>query len=192
MVARAGGYYRNAFGGKRGLTQGDPLSPTIFNVVVDGVVRHWVHRIMKEAGARGETGRESWHQAALFYANDGMVTSLDPAWLQGAFTALVGLFDRVVLQKKCREYCQHGLPPLPGNGGKQNTRVIWGESQGRGEVLHGVATRTSGMRGVWIKASGRVNVESSDDLTWESGGAKTPMDTIEGDRVPDIKDVLPY
>ena len=97
MVARAGGYYGTAFGGERGVTQGDPLSPTIFNVVVDAVVRHWVNRIVEEAEARGETGREVRHQAALFYADDGMVVSSDPAWLQGAFTALVGLFDRVGL-----------------------------------------------------------------------------------------------
>ena len=42
MVARAAGYYGTAFGEERGVTQGDPLSPTIFNVVVDAVVRHWV------------------------------------------------------------------------------------------------------------------------------------------------------
>ena len=46
-----------------------------------------------------ETGREGRHQAAFFYADNGMVASLDPAWLQGAFNALVGLFDRVGLQK---------------------------------------------------------------------------------------------
>ena len=40
MVARAGGYYGEAFKGYRGVTQGDPLSPTIFNVVVYAVVRH--------------------------------------------------------------------------------------------------------------------------------------------------------
>ena len=40
MAERAGGYYRTAFKGARGVTQGDPLSPTIFNVVVDAVVRH--------------------------------------------------------------------------------------------------------------------------------------------------------
>ena len=57
MVARAGGYYGTAFGGERGVMQGDPLSPTIFNVVVDAVVRHWVHIIMEEAEARWETGR---------------------------------------------------------------------------------------------------------------------------------------
>ena len=79
------------------MTQGNPLSPTIFNVVVDAVVQHWVHRVVEEAEARGETGREGRHQAALFYADDGMVASSDPAWIQGAFNALVDLFDRVGL-----------------------------------------------------------------------------------------------
>ena len=42
VVARSGGHYGSAFQGFRGVTQGDLLSPTIFNVVVDAVVRHWV------------------------------------------------------------------------------------------------------------------------------------------------------
>ena len=42
MVAKAGGYYGVEFKGARGVTQGDSLYPTIFNVVVDAVVRHWV------------------------------------------------------------------------------------------------------------------------------------------------------
>ena len=42
MVARAIGYYGAAFKGDRLVTHGDPLYPTIFNVVVDEVVRHWV------------------------------------------------------------------------------------------------------------------------------------------------------
>ena len=49
MVARAGGYYGTSFGREGGVTQGNPLSPTIFNVVVDAVVRHWVHRVVEEA-----------------------------------------------------------------------------------------------------------------------------------------------
>ena len=43
------GYYRTGFKGARGVTQGNPLSPTIFNVVVDAVVRHWVALLVKEA-----------------------------------------------------------------------------------------------------------------------------------------------
>ena len=42
IVAWAGGYYGTAFREERGVTQGDSLSPTIFNVVLYTVVRHWV------------------------------------------------------------------------------------------------------------------------------------------------------
>ena len=78
MVARAGRYYGKGFKGERGVTQGDPLSPTIFNVVVDAVVRHWLLLETQEAKRRGERGRERRHQAALFYADDGMIASSDP------------------------------------------------------------------------------------------------------------------
>ena len=40
MVARAGGYLMDASKSNWGVTQGNPLSPTIFNVVVDAVVCH--------------------------------------------------------------------------------------------------------------------------------------------------------
>ena len=46
MVAHAGGYYGTAFQWERGVKQVDPLSPTIFNVVVDAVVRHWVTGVL--------------------------------------------------------------------------------------------------------------------------------------------------
>ena len=82
IVARAGRYYGDAFKGARGVTQGDPLSPTIFNVVVDAVVCHWVTMVLADAEKKGERGKEGRHQAALFYADDGMVASSDPHWLQ--------------------------------------------------------------------------------------------------------------
>ena len=59
MTARAGGYYGAAFKGERGVTQGDPLSPTIFNVVVDAVVRYWLEGLQaakEERGAKGGGG----------------------------------------------------------------------------------------------------------------------------------------
>ena len=97
MVARSGSYYGKAFKGERDVTQGDPLPTTIFNVVVDAVVQHWVNGLVDEAEAKGETGREGRHQSEVFYADDGLVVSLYPAWLQGAFNALVAIFDRVGL-----------------------------------------------------------------------------------------------
>ena len=56
MAARVGGYYGTAFKGERGVTQGDPLPPTLFSVVVDVVVRHWLEGLMtakEEKGAKG-------------------------------------------------------------------------------------------------------------------------------------------
>ena len=98
MVAQAGGYYGAAFKGERGVTQGNSVSPTIFNVVLGAVVRHWVTGVIADVEARGDLGKEGRHQVALFYADNGMVTSSNPGWLQCAFNTLVGLFDRVGLQ----------------------------------------------------------------------------------------------
>ena len=98
MVARAGGYCWGEFKGARGVTKGYPLSPTIFNVVVDAVVRHWVTMALAGAEKRGERGDEGSHQATLFYADNGMVASSDPRWLQWAFDSLVSLLGRVVLR----------------------------------------------------------------------------------------------
>ena len=97
-MARAGGYYGESFKGDRGVTQADPLSPTIFNVLVDAVVLHWVTMTMAEAEKRGNRGNEGRHQASLFYADNGMVASSNPHWLQWAFDTLVSLFDRVGLR----------------------------------------------------------------------------------------------
>ena len=80
------------------MAQEDPLSPTIFNVVVDAVVRHWVAVMVEGAEEWVECVQEGRHQNALLYAEDGMVASPDPPWLQGAFSNLVGLFDRVGLR----------------------------------------------------------------------------------------------
>ena len=39
LYCRAARYYGRVFKAKRGVTQGGPLSPTIFNLMVDAVVR---------------------------------------------------------------------------------------------------------------------------------------------------------
>ena len=100
---KTGGYYGAEFTGARSLTHGDPLSPTIFNVVVDVVVRHWVSVMVFGVEERGGRVQEGIHQKALFYADNGMVASLDPRWIQGDFSTLVGLFERVGLKNNSRK-----------------------------------------------------------------------------------------
>ena len=99
MVARAGGYYGTALQGACGLTQGNPIFPTIFNLVVDAVVRHWVTGVIADAEERVRQEKAGRHQPDLFYADNGMVALYYPCWLQGDFNTLVGLFDRVGLRK---------------------------------------------------------------------------------------------
>ena len=81
-----------------GMTQGVPLSPTIFNMVVYVVVQHWVAVMVESAEERSRSGQEGRHQNFHFYVDDGMVVSSDPVWIQGGFSTLVGMFDRVVLK----------------------------------------------------------------------------------------------
>ena len=47
MAARVIGYYRDPFQGSWGVTQGDPLPPWIFNLVVDVIARHWFGLVME-------------------------------------------------------------------------------------------------------------------------------------------------
>ena len=86
-------------------------------MVVDVVVCHWLQIATQEAERRGERGREGQHQSALFYADDGMLASSDPRWLQWAFTQLVGLFDRVGMKTNCKKtVCMTCRPcSTPGN-----------------------------------------------------------------------------
>ena len=65
MVARAEGYYWSVFQIFRGVTQGDLLSPTIINIVVYAVVRHWVEVMVEGAGKQGGHGQEGIHQNYL-------------------------------------------------------------------------------------------------------------------------------
>ena len=41
MVVQAGGYFGTPFKGYHRVTQGDQLSPKIFNMVVDVILQHW-------------------------------------------------------------------------------------------------------------------------------------------------------
>ena len=67
-----------SFQGFRRVTHGVPLSTTIFNVVVDAVVRHWVEVMVEGVCGKGGHGQEGRHQDSLFDANDDMIASSDP------------------------------------------------------------------------------------------------------------------
>ena len=132
MAARAGGYYGTAFKGERGVTLGDPLSPTLFNVVVDAVVWHWLEGLQADKNEKAAEGGEG-HFSAFFYADDGMVGATDPKWLQGAFSALVAIFDRVGLQTNVDKTVSMACQPCWAGSGNRTAegyrRRITGEGK---------------------------------------------------------------
>jgi len=75
-----------------GQITGSILCPLIFNIVVDSVVRYWMTIMVDEGGTSAMTGLTVMELLLLFYADDGMIASRDPAWLQEALTVLVALF----------------------------------------------------------------------------------------------------
>ena len=100
MVARVRGYYSLAFQVFRGVTQGYPMSPTIFDVVVDMVVQNWVKEMVEGAGRQVGRRQDGRHQNSLLYTDDSMVAFSDLGWLQGVFSTLIGILNRVGLNKK--------------------------------------------------------------------------------------------
>ena len=65
-----GRFYGAPFKGYWGVPQGGPLSPTIFNMVVDAVILHFLVVVSgKEAGPEG-LGRAVQTLNALFYAEN--------------------------------------------------------------------------------------------------------------------------
>ena len=83
------------------------------------VVRHWIYGIFDEAEEKGETGREGRNQSTVFYANDGTVVSLDPAWLQGAFSDLVAIFNRVGLRNNVEKTVRMACHPCRAGAGNR-------------------------------------------------------------------------
>ena len=73
MLAKAGRYFGRPFKEYRCVTQGDPLSPTIFNMVVNAVFGHWVTVVTPTETGTGGLGLTTIDLAAYFYANNGLV-----------------------------------------------------------------------------------------------------------------------
>ena len=55
----------------------------------------------------------------MFYADDRMVVSSDPAWLQSAFSALVAIFDRVGLRTNVNKTFSMACHPCRAGSGNR-------------------------------------------------------------------------
>ena len=71
------------------MTQGDIVSPTLFNIIVDAVVRYWFHGLEMDETASEGLRHLVRDRNVLFYAEDGLLASRDAEWLQQAFDVLM-------------------------------------------------------------------------------------------------------
>ena len=81
------------------MTQGDLLSPTIFNILVDEVVRAALMEVCGTQESQHGFGWAVGEHNICFYADDRRIEGRNPIWVHTALTAMVIMFDRVGLQK---------------------------------------------------------------------------------------------
>ena len=103
MADKDGGYFGPPLKGYLGVTQGDPMYLTIFYMVVDDAIRHWVTVV-----APTETGAEEIKETIqeledFFYADNGLVVLPRPERLQRVFNVLIYLFNQIGLQKNVQK-----------------------------------------------------------------------------------------
>jgi hypothetical protein len=93
----------------RGVTQGDIPSPTIINMVVDSIVRYWTAEVLQDQNAAIDGGPGWLEISALFYADDGLLTSHEAQKLQLSTDFLVELFHRVNLKATIKKFKDNGM-----------------------------------------------------------------------------------
>jgi hypothetical protein len=103
MVVQQGEYHSRHFSVDRGITQGDIPSPTIVNMVVDSIVRYWTAEVLQDQypAINGDPG---WLEIlALFYADDGLLTSQEAQKVQLSTDFLVEMFCKVNLEANIKK-----------------------------------------------------------------------------------------
>jgi DNA-directed RNA polymerase subunit RPC12/RpoP len=105
-VPRSSDCYGNPFHPTRGVRQGDIISPVIFNIVIDAVIREWDIQVCKA---------QLTDLAIFFYADDGRIDGKDDGMVQEGLNIVVDLFRRMGLQMnstktKAMIHFRAGLP----------------------------------------------------------------------------------
>jgi hypothetical protein len=91
MVPKQSGYFGKAFKASRGVRQGDIISPMIFNIVLDAVIREWEVQM-------GENSIST-----QFYADDGLLSGEDEKEIQRALDLMTDGFARVGLKMNAQK-----------------------------------------------------------------------------------------
>jgi len=85
FVLRQSQFYSKAVEVEKGVTQGDINSPSIFNVIIDSVLRAWMKKINYD------------ESRSCFYADDGLLENTNPTILQQDLDSILSLFKEINL-----------------------------------------------------------------------------------------------
>ena len=99
IAPRQRGYHGPIITPERGVTQGGLFSCNEFNIMIDSVLRYWLTKVVP-FNAEDGLGRTVEDMLTLFYADDGLLSAKDKAWLQKALNLLISLFERIGLKTK--------------------------------------------------------------------------------------------
>ena len=112
VVPKQNGFHGPALPATQGTTQGGLVLSTLFNVVVDNVIKTWLAMTVENQrvyhDGLGVTIRRC---LGVFYANDCMVVSRDADLLQHAINVMVGLFQRYGLAANVAKSCTMTYQP---------------------------------------------------------------------------------
>jgi Reverse transcriptase (RNA-dependent DNA polymerase) len=93
VVPRASGYHGRDFRATRGVTQGEIVSPMIFNIVLDCIIKAW----------QNDHPEMAVLIQAVFYADDGLLQSVDEDALQNALDMFTEYSKTVGLQMNAQK-----------------------------------------------------------------------------------------
>ena len=88
-------HFGTPFKGHRGVNRGKHLSTTIFNVVIDLVLHHWIFVVAEEEAGSEGFGRAVQRLSKCFYSDNGLLAYTRAVRLQWEFYVLTEIFDLV-------------------------------------------------------------------------------------------------
>lgn len=119
MVPQQEGYFGKSFRARRGVRQGDIISPLIFNIMVDTVLRHW------------RTCKDTSDDTAVFYADDGLLAGTEAASLQRSLDIITTGFKSVGLEMNA-DKTEFIVTTSKTSKGRQSTLAYNGKLTGTG------------------------------------------------------------
>ena len=98
MVTRHNGFHIPALPSTRNTKQVGLVSLTLFNVVVDNVIRTWLAmKVEDQRVAHNGLGETFWRCLGVFYSEHDVVVSCESDWMENTTSVIVGLFRRYSL-----------------------------------------------------------------------------------------------